>query len=92
MDTLVKPEQEHDIDMPEHIDFSNAMPNKYAARYAKGTNLMLIDPDVLDVFPDAEAVNDALRALAAIIRERSKGEAGDGVASPKANQVAPPGS
>jgi hypothetical protein len=33
---------------------------------------VLLDPDVAKVFPDAEAVNDALRALAKIIEDRSQ--------------------
>ncbi|HEV7591364.1 MAG TPA: hypothetical protein VGO40_24840 [Longimicrobium sp.] len=44
---------------------------KYAARYAEGTNLVPLARDVLEVFPDAAAVNDALRALAGIIKQRS---------------------
>jgi hypothetical protein len=44
---------------------------KYAARYAKGTNLVPLDPDVAKVFPDAASVNRALRALAEIIKESS---------------------
>ena len=34
---------------------------KYAARYREGTNLVPIDPDLMQDFPDSEAVNDALR-------------------------------
>lgn len=34
---------------------------KYAERYRAGTNLVLLDPDVAQAFPDAEAVNEALR-------------------------------
>jgi hypothetical protein len=45
---------------------------KYAERYAQGTNLVPLDADVSEVFPDAAAVNKALRALAAIIKERSR--------------------
>jgi hypothetical protein len=45
---------------------------KYAERYARGTNLVLLDPDVAEVFPDAEAVNQALRALASVIRARTQ--------------------
>ncbi|WP_331056342.1 hypothetical protein [Longimicrobium sp.] len=41
---------------------------KYAARYREGVNLVSIDPDLMDVFPDAESVNQALRAMASIIR------------------------
>jgi len=48
---------------------------KYAERYAQGTNLVPLDPDVAEVFPDAAAVNQALRALAGIIKERSRSAA-----------------
>jgi hypothetical protein len=36
---------------------------KYVERYRAGTNLVLLDPDVQTAFPDAEAVNEALRML-----------------------------
>lgn len=36
---------------------------KYVERYQAGTNLVLLESDVLAVFPDAEAVNEALRML-----------------------------
>lgn len=52
--------------LPEY-DFSHARPNKYAARYAAGSSVVVLDPDVAAVFPDAAEVNDALRALAGII-------------------------
>jgi hypothetical protein len=39
---------------------------KYAERYRDGTNLVLLDPDVAQLFPDDESVNEALRALAKI--------------------------
>ena len=57
--------------LPEY-DFSNARPNPYAARYAEGTNVVLLDPDVAEDFPDSTSVNEALRALSAIIRRRTK--------------------
>jgi hypothetical protein len=59
--------------LPEY-DFTGARPNKYAARYAQGTNLVLLDPDVAAVFPDAAAVNEALRALVGIAA-RTRGAA-----------------
>jgi hypothetical protein len=82
MNAIAGPEHKTDSDMPEEIDFSHAMPNKYASRYAKGTNLMLLAPDLMDVFPDSESVNEALRPLAALIRERAKcaAESSDGSA------------
>ena len=36
---------------------------KYFQRAIAGTNLVLIDPELSDVFPDAESVNRALRLL-----------------------------
>lgn len=34
---------------------------KYARAYREGTNVVLIDPDLHELFPDSEAVNRALR-------------------------------
>ncbi|MEX2582143.1 MAG: hypothetical protein WD766_02645 [Gemmatimonadota bacterium] len=59
----------------EEYDFSNGVRGKYAERYARGTNVVLLDDDVAEVFPDSAAVNRALRALASIIRERSRNSA-----------------
>ena len=36
---------------------------KYAQRYKKGTNLVLLDPDVAEAFPTEDSVNEALRLL-----------------------------
>ena len=53
--------------LPEY-DFSRSRPNKYASRYAKGSLVVTLDPDVAAVFPGATEANDALRALAGVIR------------------------
>ncbi|HUR80486.1 MAG TPA: hypothetical protein VM733_06950, partial [Thermoanaerobaculia bacterium] len=45
------------------IDFSNARPNPYARDYYKSRNLRVLAPDLLEVFPDSESVNEALRTL-----------------------------
>jgi len=44
-------------------DFSNGVRGKYAGRFAAGTNVVVLSPDVAAVFPDSEAVNEALRTL-----------------------------
>lgn len=44
---------------------------KYAARYAEGTNVVVLDPDVAAAFPDAASVNAALRALMEIARRQA---------------------
>ena len=51
-------------EMAEEYDFSRAERGKYAARFREGTNLVAIDPDLLKLFPDSEAVNKALRSVA----------------------------
>lgn len=43
---------------------------KYAKRYRDGTNLILLAPDVAEVFPDNASVNEALRTLIGIARAR----------------------
>lgn len=53
---------DHDEMRPEY-DFSGAVRSKYADRFASGTNLVLLEPDIARAFPNAAAVNDALRIL-----------------------------
>jgi hypothetical protein len=50
-------------------DFSQARPNKYASRYAKGAIVITLDPDVAAMFPGARQANEALRALGGLIRK-----------------------
>ena len=64
----------NDPDLLEEYDFSKGVRGKYAERYAAGTNVVVIDPDVAAYFPDHEAVNDSLRSLIAIIRRQAKTE------------------
>jgi hypothetical protein len=45
--------------LPEY-DFSRGVRGKYYKRYQKGTNLVLFDPDVARLYPDAESVNKVL--------------------------------
>ena len=52
-----------DREMRDHFDFSGGVRGKYAARYAEGANVVVLAPNVADVFPDSIAVNEALRTL-----------------------------
>ena len=52
-----------DTEMLEEYDFRGGRRGVYAERYAQGTNLVALALDVLKVFPDSEAVNEALRTL-----------------------------
>ena len=66
--------EDEDTMRPEY-EFSKGERGKHAARYAEGTNVVVIDPEVLDVFPDSVAVNQALGALAPVLRQQRRGAA-----------------
>ena len=59
-------------DMRAEYDFSRGVRGKYAGRFAEGSNVIVLDPDVAEVFSDAKAVNEALRLLARMARESQK--------------------
>ena len=61
-----------DPDMLAEYDFSQGERGKHARRYAEGTNIVVLSPDVAEYFPDSEAVNAALRALVEIARKNPK--------------------
>ena len=52
-----------DDPLDREIEFTNPRPNPYARDYYKSRNLRVLAPDLLDVFPDSESVNEALRTL-----------------------------
>lgn len=61
-------------DLRDEYDFTadelrTGVPGKYAERYANGTNLVPLDPDVAEVLPDPASAN---RTLAEIIKESSR--------------------
>ena len=62
----------NDPDMLKEYDFSKGIRGKYAKKYKKGTNVVIIDPDVAEFFPDENSVNDALRSIIPIIKKREK--------------------
>jgi hypothetical protein len=61
-----------DPDLLDEYDFSQGVRGKYAKRYAAGSNVVVLAPDVAAVFPDADSVNEALRALMKIARKSGK--------------------
>jgi hypothetical protein len=56
-------------DVLDEYDFSKGIRGKYAKRYAEGTNVVVLAPDVAEFFPDSESVNTALRALVGVARK-----------------------
>ena len=55
-------------DVPD-IDFSGGVRGKYAARFAAGTNVVVLSPDVAEVFPDSMAVNGGAEDPSAAFRQ-----------------------
>lgn len=48
--------------MRAEYDFSEGVRGNYADRFAEGSNVVVLDPDVAAEFKTRKAVNDALRA------------------------------
>ena len=53
-------------------DFRGGVRGKYARRYARGSNVVLLDPDVAKVFPDAASVNRALRTAEIAVKQQKR--------------------
>ena len=52
-----------DPDLRDEYDFSRGERGKYAKRFAEGSNVVVLDPDVAKRFVDSASVNDALRSF-----------------------------
>jgi hypothetical protein len=71
-------------EMRDHYNFRGGVRGKYAQRYAEGTNVVVLDPDVAEMFPDRESVNEAVRAVGQVVRMRERRRA-------RSNKGAAPG-
>jgi len=67
---IMKKAPEKNNEMQREYDFSKDVRGKYTRRYARGSNVVVLEPDVAKVFRNAEAVNSSRRSLADIIRRR----------------------
>lgn len=67
----VKRQVRADEILPEY-DFRKSQRNPYASRYAAGSSVVVLKPDVAAAFPTAGEANEALRALAAIIQKHRR--------------------
>ena len=55
----------------DEYDFSAGVRGKHHEAYRRGTNVVLLDPDVAEIFKDSTAVNTALRLLVTLAREQA---------------------
>ena len=68
-----KPTPDEDL-RPEYRreDLGKGVRGKYYAAYTKGTNLVLLSPDVASAFPTTDSVNEALRSLIKIAQAATR--------------------
>lgn len=62
--------------MRDEYDFSKGVRGKHHEAYRRGTNVVLLEPDVAEVFRDSESVNQALRTIARLARDHAENQAG----------------
>lgn len=72
-----------DEPLDREIDFSNGRPNPFARDYYKSPNLRVLAPDLLEVFPDSESVNEALRTLVRLTAAMPRKVSAKTAAAPK---------
>ena len=61
-----------DDQMRAEYDFSKGVRGKYSKLFAKGTNLIVLDPDVAKVFKNSKEVNSILRTLTKIAAQKAR--------------------
>ncbi len=61
-----------DEEMEAEYDFSGGVRGKYAKRFARGTNIIVLDPDVAKIFRNSKEVNEILRTLTRIAHKKAR--------------------
>jgi hypothetical protein len=54
-------QHDEELEIPEQTSAPGGVRGKYYDRYMQGTNVVLLAPDIAEVFRDSETVNAALR-------------------------------
>src|ERR1700686_1617932 len=62
-----------DLKSEYEFDYRKARPNRFAAKYKAGSRVVLLDPDVAEVFTTPESVNAVLRALLETMPQKGPG-------------------
>ncbi len=69
--TRRKLSRDEDTMRPEY-NFSKGVRGKHAARYAEGTNVVVLEADVAREFRTTEQVNETLRAVSKLLQQHRK--------------------
>jgi len=62
--------------MRDQYDFKRGTRGMYAHRYTRGSNVVVLEPDVAKLFSDSDKVNRSLRAMAGLADPHRKGSSG----------------
>ena len=71
-----RPHGDRQTDMRPEYDFTGGVRGKHLAQYADSSNVVVLDPDVAKAFPNAAAVNRALRELMTIAQRSRRTRSG----------------
>ena len=61
-----------ELEMLDEYDFTGGVRGKYVDRVLSRKNIIVLEPDVAEVFSDSESVNQALRGLLPIIQKQAE--------------------
>lgn len=61
-----------ECEMLDEYDFTGGVRGKYVERISNRKNIIVLEPDVAEVFTDSESVNQALRGLLPIIQKQAE--------------------
>jgi hypothetical protein len=61
-------ESTNNDEMRSEYDFSGGVRGKYYEAYTQSSNVVILDPDVAEIFPNSASVNEALRLLAKVVK------------------------
>jgi len=66
--TRKPPSKRKPAEMRAEYDFSGGIRGKYVERYQRGTNVVVLEPELAKAFPNSKSVNDALRVLLSVTK------------------------
>jgi hypothetical protein len=66
-----KPDRNQNDDMRPEYDLRGGVRGKFFKEYQKGSNIVLLEPDVVTVFRDSATVNEALRLLIRVAEKKA---------------------
>ena len=61
-----------ETEMRDEYDFTGGVRGKYVERLTNRKNVIVLEPDVAEVFTDSESVNQALRGLLPVIQKQAE--------------------